>query len=94
MDTANSSMGQTAYYYLTPNGQYNWLLDYMQAALDTPKRTDRPEVSITGRQTGSRHRAQDLPQADLLISTRESCLTTEILPLKKWEVHRTEEPEI
>ncbi len=36
MDTANSSMGQTAYYYLTPNGQYNWLLDYMQAALDTP----------------------------------------------------------
>lgn len=32
-----TSMGQAAYYKVaTPNGQYNWLLDYMQAALDAP----------------------------------------------------------
>lgn len=36
MDTATSSMGQPAYYNTSANGQYNWLLDYMQAALDTP----------------------------------------------------------
>ena len=36
MDTATSSMGQPAYYNASANGQYNWLLDYMQAALDTP----------------------------------------------------------
>ena len=29
-------MGQPAYYNASANGQYNWLLDYMQAALDTP----------------------------------------------------------
>lgn len=35
--TANSSMGMAAYYRVkSPNGQYNWLLDYMQAALDAP----------------------------------------------------------
>ncbi|GAA1955088.1 Ig-like domain-containing protein [Agromyces allii] len=31
-----ASMGQSAYYRSSPNGQYNWLLDYQQAALDTP----------------------------------------------------------
>lgn len=36
MDTATTSMGQPAYYATSANGQYNWLLDYMQAALDTP----------------------------------------------------------
>lgn len=36
VDTAKSSMYQAAYYYLSPNGQYNWLLDYAQAALDAP----------------------------------------------------------
>ncbi len=35
--TANSSMGMASYYRVkSPNGQYNWLLDYMQAALDAP----------------------------------------------------------
>lgn len=36
IDTANSSMYQGAYYNMTPNGQYNWLLDYQQSGLDTP----------------------------------------------------------
>ena len=36
VDTAKSSMYQNKYYYMTPNGQYNWLLDYQQSALDTP----------------------------------------------------------
>lgn len=36
VDTAKSSMYQSAYYYMTPNGQYNWLLDYQQSGLDTP----------------------------------------------------------
>lgn len=32
-----TSMGMKNYYKVaTPNGQYNWLLDYMQAALDAP----------------------------------------------------------
>ena len=37
MDTATSSMGQPAYYNTSANGQYNWLLDYMQAAADIPR---------------------------------------------------------
>ncbi|MCI8490502.1 MAG: DUF642 domain-containing protein, partial [Lachnospiraceae bacterium] len=36
VDTAKSSMYQAAYYYRSPNGQYNWLLDYQQSALDAP----------------------------------------------------------
>ncbi|GAA1972221.1 OmpL47-type beta-barrel domain-containing protein [Microbacterium pumilum] len=35
-DQQVASMGQSAYYRSNPNGQYNWILDYQQAALDTP----------------------------------------------------------
>ncbi|MBO5302762.1 MAG: Ig-like domain-containing protein [Lachnospiraceae bacterium] len=36
IDSQTGAMGQSQYYYTSGNGQYNWLLDYMQAALDTP----------------------------------------------------------
>lgn len=36
VDTQSGAMGQSAYYNTSANGQYNWLLDYMQAALDIP----------------------------------------------------------
>ncbi|WP_310604661.1 Ig-like domain-containing protein [Anaerosporobacter sp.] len=32
----NSAMGIAKYYRASSNGQYNWLLDYIQAALDVP----------------------------------------------------------
>ena len=32
----SSAMGQSTYYATSANGQYNWLLDYMQAPLDVP----------------------------------------------------------
>lgn len=35
-NTQTGAMGQSAYYATSANGQYNWLLDYMQAPLDIP----------------------------------------------------------
>ncbi|RKP44493.1 hypothetical protein D7Z26_26650 [Cohnella endophytica] len=39
--SASSSMGQSSFYQSTPNGQYNWLLDYMQAFRDAPNPNNR-----------------------------------------------------
>ena len=35
-DQQTAQMGQSAFYQNTANGQYNWLLDYLQAPLDVP----------------------------------------------------------
>ncbi|MDN4489599.1 Ig-like domain-containing protein [Demequina sp. SYSU T00068] len=35
-DQQTTQLGQSTYYRNSPNGQYNWLLDYMQAPLDYP----------------------------------------------------------
>ncbi|MDN4476882.1 Ig-like domain-containing protein, partial [Demequina sp. SYSU T00192] len=35
-DQQTTQLGQSQYYRNSPNGQYNWLLDYMQAPLDYP----------------------------------------------------------
>ncbi|MFB9328003.1 Ig-like domain-containing protein [Paenibacillus aurantiacus] len=40
----SGSIGQTAYWANTPNGQYNYLLDYMQAYLDVPN----PHATMRG----------------------------------------------
>ena len=94
MDTATSSMGQPAYYNTSANGQYNWLLDYMQAALDTP--------NAYGQTRGFYYwEVDELPtpgigsSAGVLgISAAVSCLITVIPVSGKWEAQKTEKSAI